>query len=214
MPAVELLVNNAGFGTTDYFVDVDVGQHLDMIHVHVLTPVLLTHAVLPAMIERDRGAIINVSSLAAWSHSAGNVQYASTKTYLAVFSETLGQELRGTNVRIQALCPGFVRTEFHAAAAMKDFDLRRVPARFWMSTEDVVECSLRMLGGNRVIVFPGLKYRILGRLMQMPLFQPFVRRLLATGRRLRRRMRIADRSPQLSEGRKVAEERVNGAARS
>jgi short-subunit dehydrogenase len=195
MTDLELLVNNAGFGTLEYFVDIEVDRHLDMIHLHVQTPVILTHAVLPKMIERDRGAIINVSSLSAWFHTAGNVQYASTKTYLAVFSQALAQELRGTRVRVQALCPGFVRTEFHDADGMKGFDPRQVPRRFWMSAEDVVDCSLQRLGGKQVIVFPGLRYRLLGRLMQMPLFQPFVQRL-ATPRRVRRRMRKEERSAE------------------
>jgi short-subunit dehydrogenase len=185
MADVELLVNNAGFGTTEYFVDIEASQHVDMINVHVLTPMLLTRAVLPGMIERNRGAIINVSSLAAWSYSAGNVHYAATKTYLAVLTQSLQDELQGTSVHVQALCPGFVRTEFHAADGMKGFDMQGVPRRMWMSAEDVVECSLRKLGSRQVIVFPGLRYRFLGRLMQMPLFQPFVRRM-TTRRRARK----------------------------
>jgi short-subunit dehydrogenase len=192
-----LLVNNAGFGTTDFFVDIDVSQHLDMIHLHVLTPVMLTHAVLPGMLERGRGGIINLSSLGAFSPTAGNVQYASTKTYLVVFSEALHEELRGTGVHVQALCPGFVRTEFHAADGMKGLDLNRIPAKMWMSAEDVVECSLRNLGGKRVIVFPGLRNRLLGRLMQMPLFQPFVRRFGASRRQLRRQARRANRAAEV-----------------
>jgi short-subunit dehydrogenase len=187
LPHLALLVNNAGFGTTDYFVEIEMNQHVDMVRLHVLTPMMLTRAVLPGMIERDRGAIINVSSLAAWSYSAGNVQYAATKTYLAVLSESLQEELYGTNVRVQALCPGFVRTEFHDAEGMKDFDFRRVPRRMWMSADDVVNCSLRKLSGRRVIVFPGMRYRLLGRLMQMPLFQPFVRRMAGRRRAARRR---------------------------
>lgn len=202
---VELLVNNAGFGTMDYFVDMDISQHLDMIHVHVLTPTMLTRAVLPGMIQRDQGAIINVSSLGAWSYTAGNVQYASTKTYLAVFSQALAHELDGTNVRVQALCPGFVRTDFHDAAGMRGFDLRQVPARLWMSADAVVECSLRRLSGNKVIVFPGLRNRILGRLMQMPLFQPFVRRLATARKRVARRMPSAKRSVVPVPAAKVAE---------
>jgi hypothetical protein len=207
MTNVELLVNNAGFGTMDYFVDMDISQHLDMIHVHVLTPTMLTRAVLPGMLQRDEGAIINVSSLGAWSYSAGNVQYASTKTYLAVFSQALAQELGGTNVRVQALCPGFVRTDFHDAAGMRGFDLRQVPARLWMSAEDVVECSLRRLSGNRVIVFPGLRNRILGRLMQMPLFQPLVRRLTTARKRVARSMPSVKRSVAVAPAPKVAENR-------
>jgi short-subunit dehydrogenase len=189
-----LLVNNAGFGTTDYFVDIDLSQHMDMIHLHVLTPVMLTRSALPGMLERNRGAIINLSSMGAWSYSAGNVQYASTKTYLAVFSQALSQELIGTNVRVQALCPGFVRTEFHAADGMKGFDLRQVPKKLWMAAEDVVDCSLRALSGNQVIVIPGLRNRILGRLMQMPLFQPFVRRMARSERRAARRSQRKGRS--------------------
>jgi short-subunit dehydrogenase len=194
MTDVELLVNNAGFGTTGFFVDIDVSQHVDMIQVHVLAPTTLTHAVLPGMIQRNRGAIINVSSLAAWTYSAGSVQYASTKSYLAVFSPALAQELRGTNVRVQALCPGFIRTDFHAADSMQDFDTRQVPANHWMSAEAVVDCSLRRLSRNRVIVIPGFRNRILGRLMQMPLFQPIVQRLTAVRKRVARRRQMLGRS--------------------
>jgi short-subunit dehydrogenase len=159
------------------------------------------------MIQRDQGAIINVSSLGAWSYTAGNVQYASTKTYLAVFSQALAEELGGTSVRVQALCPGFVRTDFHDAAGMRGFDLRQVPARLWMSADDVVECSLRRLSGRKVIVFPGLRNRILGRLMQMPLFQPFVQRLATARKRAARRMPSAKRSPAVAPAPKVAENR-------
>jgi short-subunit dehydrogenase len=204
---LELLVNNAGFGTTDHFADIELGRHLDMVHVHVLTPMMLTRAVLPGMIQRNRGAIINVSSLGAWSHAAGNVQYAATKTYLAVFSEALQQELRGTNVRVQALCPGFVRTEFHDADGMRGFDSRRVPSGYWMSADDVVDCSLRQLSGNRVVVFPGWRYRILGRLMQMPLFQPIVQRLTMGGKRGEQGKPKLGRSAPVHSAREVAESR-------
>jgi short-subunit dehydrogenase len=201
---LELLVNNAGFGTADYFVDADVNQHVDMIQVHVVAPTILARAALPGMIERNRGAIINVSSLAAWFYSAGNVEYAATKSYLAVFSQALQQELRGTNVRVQALCPGFVRTEFHDSECMKGFDTRQVPARYWMCSEDVVECSLRRLSGNQVVVFPGLSYRLLGRLAQMPLFQPLMGRL-AGRERLPSRQQAAELATVLPPAPRVAE---------
>jgi short-subunit dehydrogenase len=172
---LELLVNNAGFGSMDYFVDTDALNLVDMVDVHVAAPVMLTRAALPGMIQRNRGAIINVSSMSAWFQSAGNVQYGATKTFLAVFSAALHQELRGTNVRVQALCPGFVRTEFHDAHTMRGFKRRGVPlARYWMSADNVVDCSLRGLATRRVIVIPGLGYRILGRLAQMPMLQPVV----------------------------------------
>jgi short-subunit dehydrogenase len=173
MDDVALLVNNAGFGTIDYFVDTEPRHLADMALVHVVAPTILTRAVLPGMLERKGGAIINVSSVAAWFQSACNVQYGSTKSYLTVFTMALAQELRGTDVRVQALCPGFVRTEFHDAECMKGFSLRCAPAaQYWMSPDEVVRCSLRRLSSGQVIVVPGLTYRLLGRLAQMPLLQP------------------------------------------
>jgi short-subunit dehydrogenase len=170
---VELLVNNAGFGAVDYFVDTHADYLVGMADLHVIAPTVLTRAVVPKMIERNSGAIINVSSLSAWFHSAGNVQYAATKSYLAIFSAALDQELRGTNVFVQALCPGFIRTGFHQQECMQAFRLRKAPAEhLWMTAEEVVNCSLRKLGKRQVIVVPGLGYSILGRLARMPLLQP------------------------------------------
>ena len=176
MGDVELLVNNAGFGAINYFLDTDPRYLVGMADVHVVAPTLLTRAVLPGMVERDHGAVINVSSLGAWVQSAGNAQYGATKCYLAVLSMSLSDELRGTNVRVQALCPGFVRTEFHAAESMKGFDLDAPAPHLWMSADDVVECSLRRLSGRQVLVFPGFKYRLLGRMAQFPLLRPLMRR--------------------------------------
>lgn len=175
MGDVELLVNNAGFGTVDYFFDTDPSYLVGMVDLHVMTPTLLTRALLPGMVERNRGNIINVSSLGAFFHSAGNVQYGSTKNYLAVFSQALQQELVGTNVRVQALCPGFVRTEFHGAESMKAFKLRASPAeRLWMTPDQVVACSLSNLNSRQVLVVPGLGYRIAARFAQMPFLQPLM----------------------------------------
>ena len=178
MPTLELLVNNAGFGLAKYVVDADIERHLDMIRVHVLASVRLTCTVLPGMVQRNRGAIINVSSLCAWTPCAGVVPYSSTKAYLTTFSLALQDELRGTNVRIQALCPGFVHTGFHDTEDMRNFDPQQIPRFLWLEADDVAECSLKHLSRKRVIVIPGLVNRVLGRLMQMPLFQPLVRTLV------------------------------------
>src|SRR4051794_27212893 len=133
-PDVDVLVNNAGFGTIDYFVDTPARYVIDMIDVHVVAPTMLSRAVLPGMMRRNRGAIINVSSMAAWFQSAGNVHYGSTKCFLAMFALSLHQELRGTDVQVQALCPGFIRTEFHDADSMNGFHLRCAPAaHLWMT---------------------------------------------------------------------------------
>ena len=160
------------------FIDADVERHLDMIRVHVLASVRLTCAVLPGMVERNRGAVINMSSLCAWTPCAGVVPYSSTKAYLTVFSQGLQDELRETNVRIQALCPGFVHTGFHDTEGMSNFDPAQIAGWLWMMPDDVVECSLKSLASKRVIVIPGWRNRILGRFMQAPIFQPIVRALV------------------------------------
>ncbi len=185
MPNLELLVNNAGFGVARFFVDADVEQHLDMVRVHVLAAVRLTHAVLPGMLDRNRGAIINVSSLNAWTPCAGVVSYSATKAYLTVFSQALHDELRGTGVRIQALCPGFIRTDFHDTPEMKGgFNTKQIPGFMWTTPERVVESSLKALPRGRAIVIPGWFNRLTGRLMQMPIAQPIVRALVRQDRTL------------------------------
>jgi uncharacterized protein len=193
---VDLLVNNAGFGSLEYFVDAPAKSLLDMVDVHVAAPTILTRAVIPGMIERNRGAIINVSSVSAWLQSAGNVQYGATKTYLAVFSVALHQELRGTNIRVQALCPGFTRTEFHDAECMKRFEVRgRLPEYFWMSADEVVDCSLRKLSGSQVVITPGLGYPVFGRLAQMPLLKPLMQWAMRGSRLAPSTLQAADSCP-------------------
>lgn len=177
MEDVELLVNNAGFGTVDHFVDTHPSLLTGMVDVHIVAPMILTHSVLPGMLSRNSGAIINVSSVSAFFHSAGNAHYGATKIGLAVFSTALHEELRGTNVRVQALCPGFVRTEFHKAESMKGFARCSPTNNLWSTPDDVVDCSLRRLSSKQVIVIPGLGYRIIGRLARMPILQPLMQRI-------------------------------------
>ena len=172
---LELLINSAGFGTMGHFADADVERQLDMIRVHVLAAVRLSRAALPSMIRRESGGIVNVSSIGSWLPCAGNVQYAATKSYLNAFSEGLQDELRGTGVRVQALCPSFTYTEFHDAGGMQEFDRSQVAKWMWMSADDVVDYSLKKLTGRRTIVIPGWKNRVLARIMQTRILQPIVR---------------------------------------
>lgn len=175
MDNLSLLVNNAGFGTTGHFAGADIQQQLDMIRVHVLSTARLTHAALRGMLERDCGAVINVSSIAAWLPCSGNAQYAATKSYLNSFSEAVGDELRGTRVHIQALCPGFTVTEFHDAEGMRDFDRSQIGKGLWMPANAVVNYSLKKLNSGRTIVIPGWKNRVLARVLRTPILQPIVK---------------------------------------
>jgi hypothetical protein len=117
----------------------------------------LTHAVLPGMLERGRGAVINVSSGLAFVAAPEYAVYAATKAFLNGFSEALAEELRDTGVRVQALCPGLVRTEFQESAGV---DASRFPSFAWMEPDDVARESLEALEGGGVVHVPGLGNRI------------------------------------------------------
>jgi short-subunit dehydrogenase len=161
LEALDMLVNNAGFGIVGEFAQADLAKHLDMIHVHVIASVCLCRAALPGMIARRRGSIINVSSISAFV-SVGNATYTSTKAYLVAFSEMLQVELAGTGIQVQALCPGFTYTEFHDTPELVDkFDRSQFPRWMWMPAEKVVARSLKALERGRVIYIPGLGNRLL-----------------------------------------------------
>jgi short-subunit dehydrogenase len=119
----------------------------------------LTRAGLPGMLARRRGAVINVSSIAGFIYSPGNVNYCASKAYLTTFSEGLALELAGTGVAAQALCPGFTHTEFHQRMGP---DTRRRPRSMWMSADAVVRASLAQLDrGGPVVCVPGWRNKVL-----------------------------------------------------
>ena len=162
-PALDLLVNNAGYGGRAGFVRGEVADHIAMSRVHVEATVRLTHAALPGMIARGRGAVINLASVAAFSPFSG-AMYSGTKAFLAMFSLNLQAELAGKGVVVQALCPGMTHTEFHEVAAI---DKAIVPKPFWMTAEQVVRASLRKLGRG-VVCVPGWKNKAIAFLMRCP----------------------------------------------
>jgi short-subunit dehydrogenase len=158
LPRLDLLVNNAGFGTVGRFYRVDPEKELAMVNVHMVAPVMLTRAVLPEMVSRDHGGIINVSSMAGLV-PIRNVLYHSSKSFQVSFSETLRSELYGTHVHIQALCPGFVMTEFHDTPEYKHFSRKSIPNFLWMTPAQVVSDSLDSLPRGKLICTPGGIYR-------------------------------------------------------
>lgn len=156
---LSMLVNNAGFGTNGHFAESDIEQQVRMIQVHLVATTRLSRAALPGMKERQRGAIINVSSAAAWVPVPDMVTYAATKSHLNTFSLGLSAELEGTGVQVQALCPGFTHTEFHDTSHFQSFDRSIFPAWAWMSARQVVAASLQGLEQGNVIVIPDPRYR-------------------------------------------------------
>jgi short-subunit dehydrogenase len=160
---LDLLINNAGFGTIGYFADVPMHDQLTMLNVHVTAAIQLTHAALPGMLKRKRGGIVNVSSTAGWFPLPGSVNYNATKRYLITFSEALHYELDGSGVVVQALCPGFTYSEFHDTPPYRAVDFRRdaFPAFMWQTADQVAEASLNQLGTGNAVCVPGVHNRVL-----------------------------------------------------
>jgi uncharacterized protein len=160
-PELDLLINNAGFGLHGAYASVSLEDHAEMLRVHAEAPVRLTHAALQGMLRRKKGAIINVASVGAFRRSGRSVMYSATKSFLVMFSESLHKGLKGTGVKIQALCPGYTHTEFHAAReSMKAIKTENIPAFIWMDADRVTKAALKALEGERCLVVPGLIYKL------------------------------------------------------
>ncbi len=156
---VDLLVNNAGFGSNGPFAELPLDRELAMIDLNVVALVRLTRAGLDTMLERGAGAIVNVSSMASFQALPQTATYAATKAFVTSFTEALAEEARGSGVRLQALCPGLTRTDFHTTAS---WSLGWLPSAAWQSSEQVVDASLAALdrGRGRVVVVPGPLNRV------------------------------------------------------
>lgn len=154
---VDVLVNNAGGMSNGTFWEQDLAVLERQIDLNVTAVMALTHAALPAMVRAGSGSIINVASIAAFFPGRGG-PYAGTKSYVSGFTQALASELHGTGVRIQALCPGFVDTEFHErGGASTD----AVPPKAILNPDDVVTASLNDLERGAVVSIPNTRYKIL-----------------------------------------------------
>jgi short-subunit dehydrogenase len=160
------LVNNAGYGQGRFFDEESIDGNLRMVEVHAVAAMRLTHAALPGMLARGAGAIINVSSLAALFPLPRNVAYCSTKMFLMAFSESLYMELAPRGIVVQALLPGFTRSDFHRRMGTRTYEGfgRRL---VWMPADKVVRIALRRLGNGRVICIPGAFNRFLALLRHL-----------------------------------------------
>ncbi|WP_327590719.1 SDR family oxidoreductase [Nonomuraea sp. NBC_00507] len=150
---VDLLINNAGFGHPGSFPDVPVADEVRMLKVHCEAVLRLTLAALPGMRERDRGAVINVASVAAF-FTRGT--YSASKAWVVNFSESAAAEVGNPRIKIMALCPGFVRTEFHQRASM---DTSGIPGFLWLKADNVVREALRDLALGKRVSVPDIRYK-------------------------------------------------------
>ena len=174
-PAIDLLINNAGLGDWAHFRPPIRSGSTSMMQVNMVALTRLTRALLPAMIEQKRGAILNVSSSAGFLPIPNFAVYAATKAYVTSFSEALRSELRGTGVHVSALCPGPVRTEFTEVARRQSTGpAPREPELAYVPVEEVVRAALHGIEHNRPIVIPGLVMKLgmaIVRLTPMPLLR-------------------------------------------
>jgi uncharacterized protein len=152
---VEVLVNNAGFGANQRFTSGDLEREQAMLDVMVTAVMRLTRAAVGGMVERESGTIINVSSVAGFLPFG---TYSAAKSWATAFTQGLATELDGTGVRAIAVCPGFVRTEFHERAGI---EVNRSSDTWWLEVDDVVDRAMEDLRRGKVISVPGVAYRAL-----------------------------------------------------
>lgn len=155
---VDALVNNVGVGTYGPFHESDLDDEVTQLELNVELPVRLTRRILPAMVERGDGVVLNVSSLAALQPGPKMAGYYASKAYLQSFSEALAEELRGTGVSVTALCPGPVSTEFQDRADMDD---STVGSTFTQPVEDVAAAGYRGAIDGDPVVVPGVRMKLL-----------------------------------------------------
>ena len=161
---VETLVNNAGFGLRGSFEASSWMQLESMLRLMVEVPTELTRLVLPEMQRRQQGTILNIASLAGLIPGLpGSTLYSAVKAYLIRLSQSLAAENSGSGIRVMALCPGYVHTEFHAVLGVEQ-RMQRLPGVFWMSVEQLVRWTERALQDRQVVVVPGRLNRLIAAL--------------------------------------------------
>src|SRR5579872_6624596 len=157
-PALDLLINNAGFGAYMPFEQLPPERAEALVRVQAVAPMMLSRAVLPAMLAARRGAIVNIASLLAFSGFADSPQlprraiYCATKSFLVTFTELLALELKDSGVRVMVVCPGFVKTEFHPIQGM---DISHLP--FVAAPEVVADAALAGLEAGELFCFPTME---------------------------------------------------------
>ena len=152
---IDVLINNAGFGTNKSFTMSTLEIEQQLLDVLVRTPMRLMHVTLPLMKQRDSGVIINVSSVAGYI--AGGT-YSASKSYLTILSESLNTELSATKIKVSALCPGFTRTEFHQRGKMS---MKALPNFMWLDADRLVEQSWRDALKGKAVSVTGWQYKLL-----------------------------------------------------
>ncbi|MFE3000986.1 SDR family NAD(P)-dependent oxidoreductase, partial [Nocardia sp. NPDC059246] len=158
---IDVLVNNAGLGSTGRFQDADLELQLAIVRVKVETAVALTGRFLPGMLTRGRGAILNVSSTTGFQPLANNATYAAANAFVLSFTESLHIDLAGTGVSATALCPGPVKTELWSESGPTASAVASLlPDFLWMTPDEVAEAGIEGLEARKRVVVPGTMNRL------------------------------------------------------
>ena len=152
---VDLLVNNAGFGNKGEFLEVPMADELTMLKVHCEAVLRLTSAAVTGMKERGRGGVVNVASVAAFVPRG---TYGASKAWVVQFTQGVAKDMAGSGVRLMALCPGFVRTEFHQRAGM---GTDNIPSWMWLDADKLVAEALKDLARGKALSIPDPRYKAL-----------------------------------------------------
>ncbi len=155
---VDLVVNNAGFGTSGAFHELDADRLADEVELNVAALTRLSHAALAVMVPRRRGWLLNVASVAGFQPAPRLAVYAATKAYVVSLSESLHQEASAAGVKVSALCPGLTKTEFQAVSNTGHYQ-SSFPEFAWTTVEDVVTAGLEGAAKGRAIIVPGVFYK-------------------------------------------------------
>ncbi|WJV46747.1 SDR family NAD(P)-dependent oxidoreductase [Streptomyces flavofungini] len=158
---VDLLVNNAGFGNKGRYLEVPLADELTMLKVHCEAVLRLTSAATAAMRERGRGGVVNVASVAAFVPRG---TYGASKAWVVQFTQGAAKDLAGSGVRLMALCPGFVRTEFHERAGM---GTDNIPKWMWLDADKLVAAALADLARGKSLSIPDPRYKTLMGLVKL-----------------------------------------------
>jgi short-subunit dehydrogenase len=152
---VEFVVNSAGLGINKPFHATDLAEEVNLLNVLVKAPLEISHAAINQMMKKNKGFIVNVGSVAAWTTSG---TYSAAKVWLTSFSESLNTNYKSSGINVTVVAPGFTRTEFHQRAQRPT---NEIPNWMWISTQLVVKESIKAVLKAKPVVIPHLKYKIL-----------------------------------------------------
>lgn len=154
-PQIDLVVNNAGFGTSGQFVSADAERLSREISLNINALTRISHEAVRQMLPRGRGYLLNVSSVASFQPGPDLAVYSATKAFVTSLTEALHEELRGSGIRVTALCPGLTHTEFQSISNTTGLE-SKFPEFAWMSADDVARDGLRAVADGKAICVPGV----------------------------------------------------------